>query len=125
MPTAEVRIKTRGHRKVRVGVVTSDRMQKTIVVRVTRVVRHPLYQRVIKQRNSFKVHDEQDQAKLGDVVRIVETRPLSKDKRWRLVEVVTRASTVPPVPEVESEQRHSAKLAGPQTEESPRVERGS
>jgi small subunit ribosomal protein S17 len=79
-------------------------MAKTIVVRVTRLVRHPQYIRVIRQASSFKVHDETNSAGIGDVVRIMETRPLSKDKRWRLVEILRRASTAPPVPGGEPEQ---------------------
>ncbi len=66
----------------------SDRMQKTIVVQVERVVRHPVYSRVIRLATKFKAHDEKNEAKVGDRVRIVETRPLSKDKRWRLAEVL-------------------------------------
>jgi small subunit ribosomal protein S17 len=92
-----------GARKVRVGVVTSNRMQKTIVVRVTRLVRHPKYNRIIHQINSFKAHDETNSAAVGDWVKIMETRPLSKDKRWRLVKIVTRASSAPPVPAAELE----------------------
>ena len=77
--------------KERVGTVTSDRMQKTIVVRVDGLTRHPKYGRVLGSARSFKAHDEQREAHVGDVVRIVETRPLSKDKRWRLVEILKRA----------------------------------
>ena len=98
MPAAEAAPVTRGSRKVRVGLVTSAKMQKTIVVRVTRRVRHPQYSRVMKQRSSFKAHDETGEAREGDWVKIMETRPLSKDKRWRLVEILRRASTAPAVP---------------------------
>ena len=80
--------KARGHRKKRVGIVLSDRMNKTIVVRLERRVRHPIYGRVIRKWTKFKVHDERNSAKVGDKVRIVETRPLSKEKRWRLLEIV-------------------------------------
>ena len=73
-----------------VGVVVSDRMTKTVVVRVTRLVRHPVYQRVIRRSKKFKVHDPDSQAHVGDEVRIEETRPLSKEKRWRLLEVLRR-----------------------------------
>ena len=90
---------TRGQRKVRVGVVTSNRMMKTIVVRVDHKVRHRKYHRVIKQAGAFKVHDEQNSAMVGDLVKIMETRPISKDKRWRLVEIVKRASSAPPIPD--------------------------
>jgi len=89
----------RGQRKIRFGLVTSNKMQKTIVVRVTQLVRHPMYHRVIKQANSFKVHDETNRAAIGDWVKIMETRPLSKDKRWRLVEILERASSAPPIPD--------------------------
>ena len=75
-------------RKVRVGVVLSDKMDKTIVVRIDRLTTHKKYSRVIRKATKFKVHDEQNQAKAGDKVRIMETRPFSKEKRWRLVEIV-------------------------------------
>lgn len=99
MGTVEPQTRARAQRKVRVGVVTSNRMQKTIVVRVVRQVQHPKYNRVISQANSFKAHDERNDAKIGDWVKIMETRPLSKDKRWRLVEILKRASSAPPVPD--------------------------
>ena len=102
---------TRGQRKVRRGVVTSNKMSKTIVVRVTRSIRHPKYGRVMTQTNSFKVHDETNSAAPGDLVSIMETRPLSKDKRWRLVEIVRRASTAPPVPGTEEESVQKSKAA--------------
>lgn len=102
--TAEgAQIKPRSKRKTRVGLVTSDRMTKTIIIKVDRLVRHPLYHRVIKQTSSFKVHDEKSQAKIGDWVKVMETRPISKDKRWRIIEVIRQASSAPPVPEQESE----------------------
>lgn len=77
-------------RKILLGEVVSNRMQKTITVEVERRVRHPIYERVIKRSKKFHAHDEQNQCKIGDVVRIVETRPLSKTKRWRLLEIVQR-----------------------------------
>ncbi len=80
-------------RKELVGVVLSDKMQKTIVVQTRRKARHPLYGKVIEKAEKFKAHDEKNEAKIGDTVRIVETRPLSKDKRWRLVEVINRGRT--------------------------------
>ena len=80
--------KKRGKRKELIGTVVSDKMQKTIVVKVERLVKHPLYKKTIKKFKKFKVHDEENKAKVGDKVRIVETRPLSKHKRWRLVEVL-------------------------------------
>lgn len=87
MTQAEVR----SRRKTRVGEVVSDKMDKTAVVAVTRLVRHPLYGRFVKKTSKFKVHDEANDCQIGDVVKIAETRPLSKDKRWRLVEVMKKA----------------------------------
>jgi small subunit ribosomal protein S17 len=81
----------RNLRKERVGLVTSDKMDKTITVAIERKVKHPIYGKFIKQTKKFKAHDEKNDAKSGDTVRIMETRPLSKTKRWRLVEVVERA----------------------------------
>ncbi len=109
---------SRGRRKVRVGIVSSNKMMKTIVVRVNRLVRHPLYNRVITRSTSFKAHDETNSAAVGDWVKIAETRPLSKDKRWRLVEIMKRASTAPPVPgaEVEPVARPKRPAASTQTE---------
>jgi small subunit ribosomal protein S17 len=78
-------------RKTRLGRVVSDKMQKTIVVAIERRVAHPVYGKMVTHTKNFKAHDEENTAKAGDLVRIVETRPLSKDKRWRLVEVVERA----------------------------------
>lgn len=80
-------------RQRRLGQVVSAKMDKTIVVKVSRRVQHPFYKRVVKRRKNFYVHDEQNQCREGDRVRIEETRPLSKLKRWRLVEVVERART--------------------------------
>jgi small subunit ribosomal protein S17 len=81
----------RGSRKTRVGVVVSDKMQKTVVVAVERRVPHPMYGKMVTRTTKFKAHDEQNASKVGDRVRIMETRPLSKDKRWRVVEIVERA----------------------------------
>lgn len=81
----------RGRRKVRVGKVVSDRMEKTVVVQIERLVKHPVYGRYVRRRSKFKVHDEKNECRIGDTVRFVETRPLSKDKRWRFVEFVERA----------------------------------
>jgi small subunit ribosomal protein S17 len=81
-------------RKELLGVVTSAKMQKTIVVRVTRRVQHQLYDRYVKRSKKFYAHDENGEARQGDTVRIIETRPLSKLKRWRLAEVVSRRTTV-------------------------------
>jgi small subunit ribosomal protein S17 len=81
----------RNLRKTRVGVVTSDKMDKTVVVSVETLIEHPLYKKRIKMTKKFKAHDEQNQCKTGDKVRIMETRPLSKDKRWRVVEIIETA----------------------------------
>lgn len=77
-------------RKVRTGVVVSNKMQKTIVVKVKRVTHHPLYRKTITKFNKYSVHDENNTAKEGDKVKIMETRPLSKNKRWRLLEVISK-----------------------------------
>ena len=84
-------VQTRGARKFRVGLVVSDKMDKTITVAIERQVKHPIYGKFIKQTTKLKAHDETNDAGMGDVVRIQETRPYSKTKRWRLVEVVERA----------------------------------
>ena len=81
----------RNRRKMRVGKVVSDRMDKTIVVSIERLVKHETYGRYVRRRTKFKVHDEKNECHIGDVVRFMETRPLSKDKRWRFVEFVERA----------------------------------
>ena len=81
----------RNLRKTRVGKVVSDKMDKTIVVAVVDNVKHPLYNKIIKRTRKLKAHDEENTCKIGDRVRVMETRPLSKDKRWRLVEVIERA----------------------------------
>jgi small subunit ribosomal protein S17 len=81
-------------RKVRIGKVVSDKMDKTIVVAVETYKRHPLYGKRVKTTKKFKAHDEQNIAKVGDIVKIMETRPLSKEKRWRLVEIVEKAVIV-------------------------------
>jgi small subunit ribosomal protein S17 len=82
------------NRKVRIGKVTSNKMAKTVVVQVESLRRHPLYHKVIKRSSSFKAHDEDNTCNVGDVVKIVETRPVSKDKRWRIVEIVRKADIV-------------------------------
>jgi small subunit ribosomal protein S17 len=81
----------RSLRKKRIGRVVSDKMEKTIVVAVETKVRHPLYGKTVNRTTKFKVHDEKNEAKVNDRVSIMETRPLSKDKRWRLVEIVEKA----------------------------------
>jgi small subunit ribosomal protein S17 len=81
----------RGVRKTRVGLVVSDKMDKTIVVLVEDFVRHPLYGKAVKRTKKFKAHDEINECNIGDRVKIMETRPLSKDKRWRLVNIIEKA----------------------------------
>lgn len=81
----------RNLRKTRVGVVVSDKMEKTIVVAVRDNVRHPLYNKIVKKTYKLKAHDENNEAHEGDKVKVMETRPLSKDKRWRLVEILEKA----------------------------------
>ena len=80
----------RGLRKTRVGMVVSDKMDKTIVVEIKERVRHPLYGKIMNQTSKLKAHDENNECGIGDTVRIMETRPLSKTKRWRLVEIVEK-----------------------------------
>jgi small subunit ribosomal protein S17 len=81
----------RTSRKTRVGLVVSDKMMKTVVVSIERRVEHPVYGKMVRRTRKLKAHDEQNEAKTGDTVRIMETRPLSKDKRWRVVEIIERA----------------------------------
>lgn len=81
----------RAFRKTRVGKVVSDKMQKTIVVAIEDRVQHPLYKKYIKKTSKLKAHDENNDANIGDTVKVMETRPLSKDKRWRLVEIIEKA----------------------------------
>ncbi len=87
----DVEAPSRGQRKVRVGRVISDKMDKTVIVQIANLKRHPLYKKTIQVRVRFKVHDESNQCRIGDLVRIVETRPISKQKRWRVTEVVEKA----------------------------------
>ena len=81
----------RNARKTRIGLVVSDKMAKTVVVSIERRVQHPVYGKMVRRTKKLKAHDEQNEAKTGDTVRIMETRPLSKDKRWRVVEIIERA----------------------------------
>jgi len=81
----------RGYRKTRTGIVVSDKMDKTIVVAIKTKVRHPLYGKMVNRTRKFKAHDEKNECGIGDTVKIMETRPLSKDKRWRLVEIIEKA----------------------------------
>ena len=88
----------KGKRKARTGTVISDKMDKSVVVVVESLRRHPLYKKVVRHTSKFKAHDDNNACKVGDVVKIIETRPLSKDKRWRVAEIISRRETV----EVES-----------------------
>jgi len=83
-----------GKRRTKVGRVVSDKMDKTVVVSVERLRRHPVYKRVVRLSSKFKAHDEENSARVGDTVRIEESRPLSREKRWRVVEVIARGSGV-------------------------------
>ena len=89
-------------RQQKVGVVTSTKMQKTAVVTVVRQIMHPLYHRVVRRSAKFMAHDEAGNCRVGDTVRIEETRPLSARKRWRVVEVISKATLLAPIPEVEA-----------------------
>ena len=84
-------MEVRGYRKTRVGVVVSDKMDKTIVVAIKTKVRHPLYGKMVNRTRKFKAHDEKNECGIGDTVKMMETRPISKDKRWRLVEIIEKA----------------------------------
>jgi len=81
----------RGRRKARTGVVVSDAMDKTVIVRIASQIRHPMYGKIVRRSNKLQAHDESNDARVGDTVKIVVTRPLSKTKRWRVVQVVERA----------------------------------
>jgi len=87
----ESTVTERGSRKMRTGVVVSDKMDKTVLIRIDRQVTHPLYQKTVRRSSKLAAHDEQNEAHVGDTVRVMETRPLSKSKRWRVVEIVERA----------------------------------
>jgi small subunit ribosomal protein S17 len=81
----------RGRRKTKIGIVISDKMEKSRVIAVERFLRHPLYNKFVRKTSKFMVHDEKNESHIGDTIRIMETRPLSKRKRWRLVEIVEKA----------------------------------
>ena len=81
----------RGNRKIRIGKVVSDKMDKTVVVAIENRVAHPLYKKIVKQTYKLKAHDENNECNIGDRVKVMETRPLSKEKRWRLVEIIEKA----------------------------------
>ena len=94
-------------KKVLLGEVVSDRMQKTITVKVERRFRHPVYERVVKRSKKFHAHDERNQCQIGDYVRIIETRPLSKTKRWRLLEIVRRRAGAETLASVAGEEQEA------------------
>jgi small subunit ribosomal protein S17 len=87
-------METKPHRKTRVGVVVSDRMEKTIVVSISKKVKHPKYKKFVSRRVKYKAHDEGNECKIGDRVLIEETRPLSREKRWRVAEIIERAPVI-------------------------------
>ena len=89
--TTAVTTADRGPRKVRTGIVVSDKMDKTVLVRIDRKVTHPLYRKTVRRSSKLAAHDEQNEVHVGDTVRVMETRPISKSKRWRVVEIVERA----------------------------------
>ncbi len=91
MSDAATETKSRGARKVRQGVVVSDKMDKTVKVKIDQVYRHPAYGKIVRKSSNFTAHDETNEAHIGDTVRIMETRPTSKTKRWRVIEIVERA----------------------------------
>ncbi|MEE4310950.1 MAG: 30S ribosomal protein S17 [candidate division KSB1 bacterium] len=84
-------VNERGNRKTKIGVVVSDRMDKSRVIAVKRFIKHPLYGKFVRKTSNFMIHDEQNDSHVGDLVRIMETRPLSRRKRWRLVEILEKA----------------------------------
>jgi small subunit ribosomal protein S17 len=92
--TEEQAVKSQGRRKTRVGVVVSDKMDKTVVVAITRRYMHPKYKKYVKERTRYKAHDEHNECKMGDKVLIEETRPLSRDKRWRVSSILEKAPVV-------------------------------
>lgn len=91
---SEQKTQNRGHRKTRSGVVVSDKMDKTIVVQIEKLVRHPIYKKYVRRRAKYKVHDERNEAQTGDTVLIEECRPLSRDKRWRMKTITNRPAQV-------------------------------
>jgi small subunit ribosomal protein S17 len=106
-----------GRRQQKVGRVVSNKMQKTIVVAVESLKKHRIYKKTYKVTRKFKAHDETNAANIGDLVRIEETRPLSKDKRWRLVEIVTTSAQTPPVEEVAAADVDEEFLGGAEEDE--------
>ncbi|MCH8289574.1 30S ribosomal protein S17 [Candidatus Poribacteria bacterium] len=86
--------KQRGHRKTRTGVVASDRMDKTVTVAIVRAYQHPLYKKIVRNTTKIMAHDEHNVCKAGDVVQVIETRPLSRRKRWQVQEIISKAASV-------------------------------
>ncbi len=95
---AAAQARSQGRRQRKVGTVTSNKMQKSVVVTVERQIIHPLYKRVVRRSTNFLAHDEKNECRVGDTVRIEETRPLSRRKRWRVVEVISKATEFAPLP---------------------------
>lgn len=87
-------MEARGMRKEQIGKVVSDKMDKTVVVAIETLVRHPLYGKIVKRTKKFKAHDEENSCRMGDKVRVMETRPLSKEKRWRVIEILEREEQI-------------------------------
>ena len=106
----------RGKRKTFIGEVVSDKMDKTVVVAVTRLVRHPLYEKVIKRTKKYHAHDERNECRVGDIVEIMETRPLPKTKRWRVTRIIRRAGEKGPAEEEIEPPHQPQEEAGEQTE---------
>jgi small subunit ribosomal protein S17 len=106
-----------GRRQQKVGRVVSNKMQKTIVVAVELLKKHRIYKKTYKVTHKFKAHDENNDANIGDIVRIEETRPLSKDKRWKLVEILTASAQTPPVEEVAASDVDEELLGGGEEDE--------
>lgn len=94
-------MKARGRLRTRVGEVVSDKMEKTVTVRVERLVKHPVYRRIVRRSLKLHVHDPQDQCQVGDLVRVAETRPMSKSKRWRLLQILRRGGEKYALPQLE------------------------
>jgi small subunit ribosomal protein S17 len=113
-----------GRRKVLEGTVVSDKMQKTVVVAVERLTRHPLYKKTIRRTKKYKAHDEENACRVGDRVRIVETRPLSKTKRWRVVEILLRGPQIAVRPEEVEPEVEAPAVAGPPAAEAAPLEEG-
>jgi small subunit ribosomal protein S17 len=122
--TAQPEAPKTGRRQQKVGRVVSNKMEKTIVVVVESLKKHRIYKRTYKQTKRFQVHDEENTCQVGDMVRIEECRPLSKMKRWRLVEIVKRGSGIVPVEEVLAEADPDLSASQAETEESGEEERG-